>query len=815
MARKDEPWNQSLLRALEEDEEDASMVSVHSVDEDEERALLQDTVVIPPASTTQPQNGITPKANMSKIESVKDDGSTSYKNFDRLRYSIRSNKGHVTRWLDALRDVRTRLESGGGSQFDVDKAREILKKLGEKVDKVQSQLDELGATYPIVREVVEAQKDNIFQEAQPDINRTETAVNRYLAAVKMKAVNEAGAIATAPKEAGRSKVDDSIRPDKLSADHTPAEFDTWKRDFETYFQVNQMDKREVPEQRANLNKCLDDHLKKLLNKNVRGDIGVYGAGGCMDFLDLEFKRLYPLFARRKEFFSMRPDKGEDFRDFRLRLKEVGDMCELHKLTEEECYVYKYHTCINDNALKQHLLTIMGKPLKDIDTLIDAYFENMRGSQPRQERTMRTSHGRERGGDRDGRDRREFQRQKSKSPGRERQKMVKCHGCGLDNHIKRECPFKDWTCHGCGQQGHGSKHPVCKRKVNKTRRTERQEEEQEPPRHEQNDRTGRIRRYTYEGQEFEETDWAQEVENESGNEGEVDIDDWTYAQILASGNAHRIRIYHQPDERTPTLYGSFVIEGKKTVNWLCILDTGATGSVISENLAISWGFVFVQHKRPRPMFSVTGERMRCTGIVRCELTLKQKTGKKIVEFTVCADTHDEIIVSYPDLKRLGVLPFNWPNSDVSDFQALKFDRAYIARSITEATSDSASIEEQCLQAKLRLFEEFADVISDEISETPIKGGPMKIEFRDDIKLRPRKCSVARRVPVHQEKAAKQLLDDLISRKIISPVNHCTDWISPAFFVEKTKRGSSISNRLLLHKWLYQKACTSISISSRGC
>ena len=480
MAKKDEPWNQSLLRALEEDEEDASMVSVHSVDEDEERALLQDTVVIPPTSTTQPQNGKTPTANMSKIESVKDDGSTSYKNFDRLRYSIRSNKGHVTRWLDALKDVRTRLESGGGSQFDVDKAREILKKLGEKVDKVQSQLDELGATYPIVREDVEAQKDNIFQEAQPDINRTETAVNRYLAAVKMKAVNEAGAIATAPKEAGRSKVDDSIRPDKLSADHTPAEFDTWKRDFETYFQVNQMDKREVPEQRANLNKCLDDHLKKLLNKNVRGDIGVYGAGGCMAFLDLEFKRLYPLFARRKEFFSMRPDKGEDFRDFRLRLKEVGDMCELHKLTEEECYVYKYHTCINDNALKQHLLTIMGKPLKDIDTLIDAYFENMRGSQPRQERTMRTSHGRDRGGDRDGRDRREFQRQKSKSPGRERQKMVKCHGCGLDNHIKRECPFKDWTCHGCGQQGHGSKHPVCKRKVNKTRRTERQKRSKNLP-----------------------------------------------------------------------------------------------------------------------------------------------------------------------------------------------------------------------------------------------------------------------------------------------------------------------------------------------
>ena len=46
----------------------------------------------------------------------------------------------------------------------------------------------------------------------------------------MKALTEAGALATAPKE---GKVNDSIRPDNLSFDHTPAEFDTWKRDFET------------------------------------------------------------------------------------------------------------------------------------------------------------------------------------------------------------------------------------------------------------------------------------------------------------------------------------------------------------------------------------------------------------------------------------------------------------------------------------------------------------------------------------------------------------------------------------------------------
>ena len=51
-----------------------------------------------------------------------------------------------------------------------------------------------------------------------------------------------------------------------------------------------------------------------------------------------------------------------------------------------------------------------------------------------------------------------------------------------------------------------------------------------------------------------------------------------------------------------------------------------------------------------MFSVTGEKMRCTGNGTLRFNLKaKKPVQKTVEFTVCADTHDEIIISYPDLK----------------------------------------------------------------------------------------------------------------------------------------------------------------------
>ena len=93
----------------------------------------------------------------------------------------------------------------------------------------------------------------------------------------------------------------------------------------------------------------------------------------MAALDEEFKRLYPMFARRKQLFSMTPDRGEDFKAFRLRLREVGDMCDLSNMTEQDCYVSKYHTAVNDEGLKQQLIANTGRNLRALDDVIDAYF----------------------------------------------------------------------------------------------------------------------------------------------------------------------------------------------------------------------------------------------------------------------------------------------------------------------------------------------------------------------------------------------------------------------------------------------------------
>ena len=54
--------------------------------------------------------------------------------------------------------------------------------------------------------------------------------------------------------AQRLKCDDTLKPGLLTPEFTPAEFDAWKRDFQTYFLANRLDAQGVTiaEQRLRL-----------------------------------------------------------------------------------------------------------------------------------------------------------------------------------------------------------------------------------------------------------------------------------------------------------------------------------------------------------------------------------------------------------------------------------------------------------------------------------------------------------------------------------------------------------------------------------
>ena len=61
--------------------------------------------------------------------------------------------------------------------------------------------------------------------------------------------------------------------------------------------------------------------------------------------------------------------------------------------------------------------------------------------------------------------------------------------------------------------------------------------------------------------------------------------------------------------------------------------------------------------------------------------------------------------------------------------------------------------------------------------------MKVEFRDDKEIKPKKWAKACRIPIHWEEKAEKLIQKLIEKDVIEKIDHTTDWVSPAFFVGK--------------------------------
>ena len=91
----------------------------------------------------------------------------------------------------------------------------------------------------------------------------------------------------------------------------------------------------------------------------------------------------------------------------------------------------------------------------------------------------------------------------------------------------------------------------------------------------------------------------------------------------------------------------------------------------------------------------------------------------------------------------------------------------------------------------LLDEFADVLSDELSPEPMKTeAPMHISLKGEAT--PKKVTTARRVPLRYEEEADKTIKELIKKGVITPMNQTTDWCSPAFFVPK---GDKIRVRLV--------------------
>ena len=61
----------------------------------------------------------------------------------------------------------------------------------------------------------------------------------------------------------------------------------------------------------------------------------FKSGSVMEVLENIFRESNPVFRRRCELIHLKPNKGEKFYSYMLRLIEMSEECDLHELTLED------------------------------------------------------------------------------------------------------------------------------------------------------------------------------------------------------------------------------------------------------------------------------------------------------------------------------------------------------------------------------------------------------------------------------------------------------------------------------------------------
>jgi hypothetical protein len=227
--------------------------------------------------------------------------------------------------------------------------------------------------------------------------------------------------------------------------------------------------------------------------------------------------------------------------------------------------------------------------------------------------------------------------------------------------------------------------------------------------------------------------------------------------------------------TPPLFLHLKPIGKPTFRIQVLADTGATRSLISLSTATKHG---CEIKETNVCLSpANGTKIDVRGMTSLQVVKKGRHVHTIV--AIVSQNVTQSFVGWKDLMAMGVISLDWPAMPQQE------DKIHAA--------DNDDKEKQFGELKIHMLNKYNTVFSDTINKKLIAGTPMKIHLRDDIKITPQKCYVARATPVHQQAAATKLEQELEAAGIIQKVDKPTAWTSPGFFVPKPNRGL-VSHRL---------------------
>ena len=209
------------------------------------------------------------------------------------------------------------------------------------------------------------------------------------------------------------------------------------------------------------------------------------------------------------------------------------------------------------------------------------------------------------------------------------------------------------------------------------------------------------------------------------------------------------------------------------------DTGATKSIISSKFQQRYNLSCDPNKT-EPIAAANGSRLTCTG-TSC-FTIHFKGLSVPISALITPDITTDFLICTSDLKKLQVIPPNFPNDRVKVNVTISAEKAKKPAAEKPPAID-ANFDEQIQ----KLLTEFKDVFNED-DLPPARGDPVHIYVdRSAPDYKPTQVYTPRRTPLHFEQAADDVLQWYIKTGIVvkvDPDEPPTEYTSPAFWVPKS-------------------------------
>ena len=287
-----------------------------------------------------------------------------------------------------------------------------------------------------------------------------------------------------PPAPGSVKIVMSLKPDRLTQNHSMQAFKKWRNDTLQFFTASGLLSQPVSIQRAHLSSCIDERVHRYLaGKLPDTSAPIFeGDDSCMAQLVAMFKTIYPLNTRRLTLFrhSLRPNSSLlDFKNFIQEITDMtGDADIDTGLTRDELIIYLAIKASPDQRTREKLTEIKDITLEKLHERLDeligsaADCHSFRGDYGGSASASAVSYKKkERGRSRmRGTSGTSANGQKSR-----RSKSIaqladegRCYRCGSNKHRAPACPHRSKKCLKCGTLGHMSNVCQNRRSTSKVR-----------------------------------------------------------------------------------------------------------------------------------------------------------------------------------------------------------------------------------------------------------------------------------------------------------------------------------------------------------